>query len=138
MGNYFIKKGKTQDTLRDLFSRLKMASKVRKLKISVPYSKINHLFLIKFYEKGLIANFNYISSTNSFFVTLRYNFSGESLLASLTWASSPGRRVFVDKKFLKKWDTKNFYFFFTETGLYSLEEMKGMDCGGEYICKINC
>lgn len=138
MANYFIKKGKTNDTLRDLFSRLKMASKVRKLTVSVPYSNINQLFLIKFYEKGLIANFNYNSATNSFLVILKYNYSGEGFLSSISWASTPGRRVFVDKKFIKKWDKKNFYFFFTEKGLFSLEEVCRMNCGGEFICKINC
>lgn len=135
---YFEVRGKTNDTLRDLFSRLKESSKIRKAQIFVPYSRINGLVLLKFYEKGLIANFVFYSSSNSFLVTLKYDFNGQGLMNSLFWISLISRRVFYKYEFLYKLDKKYFYLFFNEKGLFFLEELEKTSSGGELLCKVLC
>jgi len=76
--------GKSNDTLRDLFSRLKCASKAKCLYATVPYSILNVLLLKKFYEKGLIASF-ILADTMFIKVYLKYDYKGFGILDDLTW-----------------------------------------------------
>lgn len=135
---YFKYKGKSGDTLRDLFSRLKEASKIKKQQVFVPYSAINAAVLVKFYNKGLISNFVFSSSLNAFGVTLKYDFNANGLLDSLEWVSSISRRVFFKNKFLYKLDKKYSYLFFSERGLFFSDEIAQTTSGGELICKFIC
>jgi ribosomal protein S8 len=135
---YFEKKNKSNDTLRDLFSRLKEASKIKKEQIIVPYSKINGLVLLKFYKRGLISSFIFDSALNGFIVNLKYTTTGYGLLDSLLWVSTISRRVFFKNKFLFKLDKKCLYLFFNEKGLFFLDELENTTSGGEFLCKILC
>lgn len=136
--NYFSKKGKSGDTLRDLFSRLKEASKTKKTRIAVPYSRLNAAVLFKFYSKGIVANYVYVAGLNVFEVTLKYDFNGNGLLDSLEWISAISRRVSFKNKFLYKLDEKHFYLFANEHGLFFFDELSNTTCGGEFLCKILC
>jgi ribosomal protein S8 len=135
---YFSRKGKSGDTLRDLFSRLKEGSKTKKAGVTIPYSKMNAAVLLKFYSKGILANYVYSAGLNAFQVTLKYDFNGNGLLDSLEWVSSVSRRVSYKNKFLYKLDTKHFYLFSNEKGLFFFDELSNTTSGGEYLCKLLC
>lgn len=64
-------KGYTKDSVRDLFARLRGASKCQNHFIVVKYSNLNFLILDKFYEKGWIASFEYSSIFNEIKIFLK-------------------------------------------------------------------
>jgi len=130
-------KGRSNDTLRDVMSRLKMASKTKTISVHVPYSILNVLLLQKFYEKGLIASFA-VSVFDDIKVTLRYNYKGFGLLDSLKWFSKPSRRVFVKHAKLSTLGGKAYmYFFVNEKGILCYEDLIYLNRGGEYLCSVS-
>ncbi len=134
--NILQNKGTTKDHVRDLFSRLKDASKNKKLYIHVGYSKLNILILKKIYKKGLIMQYNFVAYNNNIKVWLKYDKRGFGLLDSLEWFSVPGRRVFMTQKYIKKQNDDFEYLYLTEKGLYFADELIECERGGEYLCKF--
>jgi small subunit ribosomal protein S14 len=126
----------SRDSVRDLLSRLKNGSCVRKGWVCVPYSAVNGLLLKKFYDKGLLSNYVYQAHLSMYVVFLKYDKNGFGFLNSLDHFSAPGRRVFLKFNDLKNLDRTFWFVLATEKGFFFSEDCLLFKRGGELICKV--
>jgi small subunit ribosomal protein S8 len=124
------------DTIGDLIIRLKNAGAVKKVTVSVPYSKLRHAVLNKLVEAG------YVTATTeqgkqvqekTLEVTLRYE-NGEHRINGVKRVSKPGRRLYTKVSDIHPVKFgKGHMILSTPAGILTNDEAKAQKVGGEQL-----
>lgn len=127
------------DSISDLFTRIRNASLVRRDKVLVPYNKINKQLIQIFLQHGLIREFKEINTENnpfrkpSFVLTLKYE-KNTPVILKLQRLSRPSCRLYVKVQNIPKIFRKNqLVFLSTSQGILSDREAYRLKLGGEIL-----
>lgn len=127
------------DPIADMLTRIRNAQAVRKATTVMPFSKLKHKLAL------ILKNEHYILGVEKITVdgkpqlelTLRYLADGQSAIRALNRISTPGRRVYAQKKLLP-YVQNNFGIAIISTshGLMTNKEARRKNLGGEVVCEI--
>lgn len=130
------------DTIADMLTRIRNASKVKKAEVFVPFSKMK-LEIAKILKKlNYIDGFQEIkpgSADNKFgglTIKLKYD-NGQPAISSLKRISKPGRRVYAAKDDLPRvLNDAGVAIISTSQGIMINKEARKAGLGGEVVCEI--
>ena len=136
------------DSISDLFTRIRNACLVRRDKLIIPYTKINKDILRILMQHGFIKNFQQINKKKAFgqavpnqfkksqfLLTLKYEKNRPAIL-QLKRLSRPGCRLYVNGRSIPKVCEKSqrsVLFLSTSRGVLSDREAYNLNLGGEIL-----
>lgn len=133
------------DSISDLFTRIRNASLVRQNKVLVPYNKINKQIIQIFLQHGLIREFKEINRDNNqsptlsnkgrIVLTLKYE-KNTPVILKLQRLSRPSCRLYVKVQNIPKIFRENplsVIFLSTSQGILSAHEAYRLKLGGEIL-----
>lgn len=129
------------DSIGNMLSQIRNASLVGKKTVQVGHSKMNFSIL------NLLKESNYLEAVSPcgqkspaqrrLSVTLAYSSEGKPAITVLRRISTPGQRVYCDKKSLRHWYSgRGLRLISTSRGLMTLRQAAAKDLGGELICEV--
>ena len=148
MRQLFLFQKMINDSISDLFTRIRNASLVRQNKVLVPYNKINKQIIQIFLQHGLIREFKEINRDShqpltrsnkgarpSFVLTLKYE-KNTPVILKLQRLSRPSCRLYVKVQNIPKIFRENplsVIFLSTSQGILSAREAYRLKLGGEIL-----
>lgn len=128
------------DSISDLFTRIRNACLVRREKVIIPYTQTNQNIVRILMQHGFIQNFQQINDLNihpksKLSLTLKYEKNRPAIL-QLQRLSRPGCRLYVNRKNLQKFYEKGqlrVLFLSTSRGILSDREAYHFNLGGEIL-----
>lgn len=129
---------KPTDTVGDLLSRIKNASKAGKDFVFIPASKVKADVVKVLYEERFIQNYETVKDNrqNMIKVFLKYGPAKERVIKELRRVSRPGRRVYMKAKDMKPLrGGLGVTIVSTPKGVLSAEDAKKKNVGGEVLCE---
>lgn len=124
------------DPVGDFIIQLKNAGMVRKVSISIPYSKLKHAVADKLVESGFITKAEKYGKKvkKTLDITLKYDAAGTHEIRGVKRVSKPGRRLYlgVAEIFPVKFG-KGKRILSTPAGILTGEEAKEKNVGGEEL-----
>jgi small subunit ribosomal protein S8 len=127
------------DTIADMLTRIRNGAKQKFATVDMPASRMKVEVLKILKREGYVKNFvtRKRKSFNILKVYLKYTEQGECAFDTITRVSTPGRRIYVDKKNIPivagGFGTA---IISTSRGLLTSQEAFKKGLGGEVICKI--
>lgn len=122
-------------TLANFFSNLINHYKAKKSKLRLKKTKNILKILDIFIKEGLIIGF--ILEDNLYInIILKYH-NNKPVLNNITLISKPGKRVYINNKWLYKNNKLGIFILSTPKGFLTDVEAKKFNLGGELICRIN-
>src|SRR3569832_1293726 len=127
------------DPLSDLIARIKNAAMRKRSKVLTPASKLRQRVLDVLQDEGYIRGYALIEEPGqfpAFEIELKY-FDGEPVIAEISRASTPGRRVYSSIRVLKP--VKNglgISILSTPKGVMSDSAARDANVGGEVLCRV--
>lgn len=85
------------DPIADMLTIIRNGCRVRKIEVTVPYSRIKTEILRVLLEDGFINNFTLDVKKKKITIMLKYAKSGESVIRNLKRVSKCSRRAYVSK-----------------------------------------
>ncbi len=128
------------DTISDMLTRIRNASKVNKAEVYIPFSKIN-LEIIKILKReGYVNDFEELKIEDKKFggfnVILKYE-NNQPALTKLGRVSKPGRRVYAAKDNLPRiLNGLGLAIISTSQGVMTNKQAKKVGLGGEVLCEV--
>ncbi len=88
------------DPISDMLARIRNANMIRAEKVDIPASKLKLEVIKILKEKGFIKGYKILKDKKQGIlrISLKYAPDGERAISGLRRISTPGRRVYVDKK----------------------------------------
>ncbi len=88
------------DPISDMLTRIRNANMIRAEKVDIPASKLKLEVIKILKEKGFIKGYKILKDKKQGIlrISLKYAPDGERAISGLRRISTPGRRVYVDKK----------------------------------------
>lgn len=130
------------DTIADMLTRIRNASKVKKEKVFVPFSKLK-LEIAKILKKeGFISDFEEIKPGTEGYkfggleIALKYE-NGQPAVSTIKRISKPGQRRYVPKDNLPVvLNNYGIAILSTSSGLMTNRQAKKAGLGGEVLCEV--
>jgi len=130
------------DTIADMLTRIRNASRVKKQQVFVPFSKMK-LEIVKILKReGFVADFSEIKpgtegyKFGGLLIDLKYE-DGKSAITSIKRISKPGQRRYVNKDELPiVLNNYGIAILSTSSGLVTAKQAKKTGLGGEVICEV--
>lgn len=126
------------DTLGDLLSRIKNASKAGHETVTIPSSKLKMEIVRVLHEEKFVKHYE-VSKDNKqgmLKVYLKYGPAKERVISNLRRVSRPGRRVYASAKELKPIrGGLGFTILSTPKGVLTVAQAKKQNVGGEVLCE---
>jgi len=113
--------------LKNHYSSKKLVLKQKKTKKIIQLADL----LVK---EGLICGYYFFK--NNIIVLLKYNNNSPGITEIKT-ISRPGKRVYVNNKWIFKNNSEIIYIISTQKGFLTQNKAQELNVGGELICKIN-
>lgn len=126
------------DTMGDLLSRIKNASKAGKEFVLIPASKVKADVAKVLYEEKFIQNYEVLKDNKqgTLKVFLKYGPAKERVIKELRRVSRPGRRVYLKSKDMKPLrGGLGVTIVSTPKGVLTTEDAKKQNVGGEVLCE---
>jgi small subunit ribosomal protein S8 len=127
------------DPISDMLTRIRNASMAGLEKVDVPASKIKIEITKILKEKGFIKSFKVLRDKKQGIIriAMKYFDNNEKALTGLKRVSTPGRRVYVDKKKIPKvMGGYGISIISTSKGVLIDEICRQKGIGGEVLCSI--
>ena len=127
------------DPISDFLTRIRNAQKARHASVDVPLSKTKERLAAIMKREGFISNYRSVPGKpqNVLRVTLRYNPSGEPMIAKIMRISKPGCRVYATAKELgAQQNAVRTTIVTTSKGMMTDREARESKLGGELICSL--
>jgi small subunit ribosomal protein S8 len=133
------------DPIADMFTRIRNASAVRKLRLSLPMSKLKHEVAKILVDEGWIKGVEVVpgglagkhNNFDELLIQLKYKRNGKPQITSIRRISRPGLKIYVSKTeiptVLNNFGTA---IISTSRGLMTGREAKKQRIGGEVIGEI--
>lgn len=130
------------DTIADMLTRIRNASKVRKEQVFIPFSKMKLELLKILKREGFITDFEEIKPGSEgcqfggFNVALKYD-GGQPAITSIQRVSKPGQRRYVNKEDLPiVLNNYGVAIISTSSGIMTGRQAKKAGLGGEIVCEV--
>jgi small subunit ribosomal protein S8 len=127
------------DPIADMLTRIRNANMAKLEKVDVPSSKIKIEITKILKEKGFIKSFKVLRDKKQgvIRITLKYLESSEKALTGLKRVSTPGRRVYADKKRIPRvMGGYGIAILSTSKGVFTDEVCRQQGIGGEVLCSV--
>ena len=121
-------------TLSNFISNLKNHYSSKKLVLKQKKTKQIVQLVDLLVKEGLICGYYFIN--NNIVILLKYN-NNEPGIYEIKTISKPGKRVYINNKWIYKNNSKDIYIISTKKGFLTKNEAQELNVGGELICKIN-
>ena len=127
-----------QDTLADMFTRLRNAQMARKAKVEMPASKMKASLAQVLKDEGYIEGFEVTGDKKpTLTVELRY-FEGQPVIETIKRVSSPGLRIYKQASEIPKVkDGLGVMVVSTSKGIMTDRAARKANIGGELICEVS-
>ncbi|MBL7249782.1 30S ribosomal protein S8 [Alloalcanivorax sp. C16-2] len=127
-----------QDTLADMFTRIRNAQMARKSKVDIPSSKTKEAIAKVLKEEGYIEGFSVDGEKKpTLTVELRY-FEGQPVIEKIARVSRPGLRVYKNAGQIPKVKGGlGVMVVSTNQGIISDRAARQANVGGELICEVS-
>lgn len=127
-----------QDTLADMFTRVRNAQMARKAKVEVPSSKAKEAVAKVLQEEGYIDGFTVSGDKKPIMtVQLRY-FEGKPVIEKIARVSRPGLRIYKSAGEIPKVKGGlGVMIVSTNRGIISDRAARQANVGGELICEVS-
>lgn len=130
------------DTIADMLTRIRNASKVRKEKVFIPFSKMKLELLKILKREGFISDFEEIKpgtegyKFGGFNVDLKYT-DGQPAITGIKRVSKPGQRHYVSHEDLPiVLNNYGVSIISTSSGVMTNRQAKKAGLGGEIVCEV--
>lgn len=123
------------DPIADLLTRLRNASRARKILLHVPYSKLKNSICEVLKERGYVTEIKLLGEGLNKELVLELPDKHQKLHAKSI--SKPGQRIYVKTKEIPRvMSGLGLAILSTPKGVMSGEEARKQKLGGEYLCEI--
>lgn len=121
------------DSISDLFTRIRNACFLRQEKVIVPYNRSNRSLLNILAKHGFIVHFKRLtpSTLPQLVVTLKYK-KNQPIIRQLKRISRPSCRIYVNARNIPQ-SYGNIVFLSTSKGILNDREAKNLKIGGEIL-----
>ncbi len=126
------------DPIADFLTRIRNASKARKLRVDIPASNMKKNLAEILKKQNFVKDFSVIEDNkqNIIRVELKYT-NGSPAISGLKRISKPGLRIYKDSKELPRvLNGLGIAVISTPNGLLTDKEAKSKSVGGEVVCYI--
>lgn len=127
------------DTIADMLTRIRNASKAKHEKVDMPSSTIKAEVARILKEEGYVKNVKVINDTKpgTLRVFLKYSSGNEGVISGIERVSRPGRRVYVGKDEIPRvMNGLGIAIVSTSKGVMTDKTARETNIGGEFICKV--
>ena len=132
------------DTISDMLTRIRNASRVNKSFVSVPLTKMTQQIAQILEKEGFISNFQISADSKNLVLRLKYrsnilttNRKKESCITNLKRISKPGLRIYTNSKEIPKvLGGAGILILSTPVGVITDREARSLKVGGEILCSI--
>jgi small subunit ribosomal protein S8 len=132
------------DTISDMLTRIRNASRVNKSVVSVPLTKMTQQIAQILEKEGFISNFQISADSKNLVLRLKYrsnilttNRKKESCITNLKRISKPGLRIYTNSKEIPKvLGGAGILILSTPVGVITDREARSLKVGGEILCSI--
>ena len=127
------------DTIADMLTRIRNASKARHEKVDMPSSTVKAEVARILKEEGYVKNIKVISDNKQDIlrVFLKYSSENEGVISGIERTSKPGRRVYVGKDDIPRvLNGLGIVIVSTSKGMMTDKAAREANVGGELICKV--
>ena len=127
-----------QDTLADMFTRIRNAQMAKKVQVEIPASKAKEAVAKVLKDEGYIAGYEVTSDKKPVMtVDLKY-FEGSPVIEKIARVSRPGLRVYKSAGEIPKVkDGLGVMIVSTNQGIISDRAARKANVGGELICEVS-
>ena len=127
-----------QDTLADMFTRIRNAQMAKKVQVEIPASKAKEAVAKVLKDEGYIAGYEVTSDKKPVMtVELKY-FEGSPVIEKIARVSRPGLRVYKSAGEIPKVkDGLGVMIVSTNQGIISDRAARKATVGGELICEVS-
>ena len=127
-----------QDTLADMFTRIRNAQMAKKVQVEIPASKAKEAGAKVLKDEGYIAGYEVTSDKKPVMtVELKY-FEGSPVIEKIARVSRPGLRVYKSAGEIPKVkDGLGVMIVSTNQGIISDRAARKANVGGELICEVS-
>lgn len=128
------------DPIADMLTRIRNASKVRRLDVNIKANKICRGVAQVLKDEGFIADYDRIEDAHQGLIRvhLKYTPEGDPVITSINRASKPGCRVYRSKDDIPRvMGGLGIAIVSTSQGLMSDRKCRQMNVGGELICTVS-
>jgi small subunit ribosomal protein S8 len=127
-----------QDTLADMFTRIRNAQMAKKVQVEIPASKAKEAVAKVLKDEGYIAGYEVTSDKKPVMtVELKY-FEGNPVIEKIARVSRPGLRVYKSAGEIPKVkDGLGVMIVSTNQGIISDRAARKANVGGELICEVS-
>jgi small subunit ribosomal protein S8 len=127
-----------QDTLADMFTRIRNAQMAKKVQVEIPASKAKEAVAKVLKDEGYIAGYEVTSDKKPVMtVELKY-FEGSPVIEKIARVSRPGLRVYKSAGEIPKVkDGLGVMIVSTNQGIISDRAARKANVGGELICEVS-
>ena len=127
-----------QDTLADMFTRIRNAQMAKKAQVEIPASKAKEAVAKVLKDEGYIAGYEVTSDKKPVMtVELKY-FEGSPVIEKIARVSRPGLRVYKSAGEIPKVkDGLGVMIVSTNQGIISDRAARKANVGGELICEVS-
>ena len=127
-----------QDTLADMFTRIRNAQMAKKVQVEIPASKAKEAVAKVLKDEGYIAGYEVTSDKKPVMtVELKY-FEGNPVIEKIARVSRPGLRVYKSAGEIPKVkDGLGVMIVSTNQGIISDRAARKANIGGELICEVS-
>lgn len=129
------------DPVADMLTRMRNGCLVKKVKVSMPYSKLKENIANAMQRAGFIIKYAIIDEDNpvkkQIIIYLRYTNNKESVISNIQRVSKPGCRVYgkPGKGFKPNRPQHSVSIWSTSKGIFTDQELEGK-FGGEELCVL--
>ena len=121
------------DSISDLFTRIRNASLVRRSQVLVPYTKINENIVKILAQHGFLLDFQILTRSRALVLTLKYE-KNQPIIVKLQRLSRPSCRLYVKTQNIPQICGKlGVVFLSTSKGILSDREAVHLKVGGEIL-----
>lgn len=127
------------DSIADMLIRVNNAIKVKKEAVDLPHSRVKEEIAKIMLAEGYISKCEVLTRTNKKYLRLglKYDPAGKSLIEGLKRVSTPGRRIYVGARGVRRVRSGfGTAIISTSAGLMTDEAARAKKVGGEVVCNI--
>ena len=127
------------DPVADLLTRIRNMNRLKRRRVTIPYSKLKEQILETMLREGFITEFKVDGegTARQLVVILKYGPAGEHVINTLKRVSRPGRRVYRSVQELQPvLKGMGMHIVSTNKGILSDREARAQKVGGEILCEV--
>lgn len=126
------------DPIADMLTRIRNASAARKNEVILPYSKFKANLAQLLSKEGFVGVVGELTGEHKMLqIGLKYDASGETIIAGIKRVSKPGQRIYLSADRLPRTNSGlGITVVSTSKGLMTDKQARKEKVGGEVVCQV--